>query len=142
MTSSILNGKKILAVDEEPDILTILEEKIINCCPNCLVYKATTYEATIKKIHSEFYDLVILDIMNACGFDLLEAASNKGLNTAVLTTQSLNSDILKHAFNSGALAYLPREKIGDIAIFLENDLGYIFLPKWKNFTEKLYKISL
>jgi hypothetical protein len=31
---SILDGKKILAVDDEPDVLTVLEEEIIKACPN------------------------------------------------------------------------------------------------------------
>lgn len=29
MAESILNGKKILAVDDEPDVLTVLEEEIL-----------------------------------------------------------------------------------------------------------------
>ncbi len=32
MSESILNGKKILAVDDEPDVLTVLEEEIMDAC--------------------------------------------------------------------------------------------------------------
>ena len=35
MKASILSGKKILAVDDEPDVLTVLEEEIMGACPGC-----------------------------------------------------------------------------------------------------------
>ena len=44
MAESILNGKSILAVDDEPDILAVLEEEILSACPRCTFDKATTYE--------------------------------------------------------------------------------------------------
>jgi hypothetical protein len=42
MKESILNGKRILAVDDEPDVLTILEEEILGAAQNCYFDKATT----------------------------------------------------------------------------------------------------
>ena len=44
MTTSVLNGKRILAVDDEPDVLAVLEQEIKDSCPSCQVEKATTYE--------------------------------------------------------------------------------------------------
>jgi len=35
MAGSILNGKRILAVDDEPDVLEVLEEEILDACPDC-----------------------------------------------------------------------------------------------------------
>jgi hypothetical protein len=35
MKATILSGKKILAVDDEPDVLTVLEEEITGACPEC-----------------------------------------------------------------------------------------------------------
>ena len=63
MSESILSGKKILAVDDEPDVLVLLEEEIMESCPNCLLDKATTYESAVKLLESKHYDVVILDIM-------------------------------------------------------------------------------
>ena len=40
MTESILNGKRILAVDDEPDVLTVLQEEIMDACPTCVFDKA------------------------------------------------------------------------------------------------------
>ena len=44
MAGSILNGKRILAVDDEPDVLEVLQEEILEACPDCKFDKATTYE--------------------------------------------------------------------------------------------------
>jgi hypothetical protein len=41
MAESILNGKSILAVDDEPDVLVILEEEILAAAPKCKFEKAT-----------------------------------------------------------------------------------------------------
>ncbi len=60
MKESILNGKRILAVDDEPDVLTVLEEEIGEACPNCKMDKATSYEEAMKKIESQDYDVVIV----------------------------------------------------------------------------------
>jgi len=32
MTASVLDGKRILAVDDEPDVLTVLEREIKDAC--------------------------------------------------------------------------------------------------------------
>ena len=71
MTASVLNGKRILAVDDEPEVLTVLEQEIKDSYPNCQVDKATTYEKGAELINANTYDLVILDIMGVRGFDLL-----------------------------------------------------------------------
>ncbi len=71
MEESILNGKSILAVDDEPDILAVLEEEVRGTCPNCTFEKASTFEEASQKLTSNSYDLVILDIMGVRGFDLL-----------------------------------------------------------------------
>ena len=79
MNESILNGKKILAVDDEPDVLKVLEEEIMNACPNCLFETATTFESAKKLLETKSYDAVILDIMGVKGFDLLDIAVKKDL---------------------------------------------------------------
>ena len=43
MVESILDGKKILAVDDEPDVLEVLEEEILCSCTSCQLDKATSY---------------------------------------------------------------------------------------------------
>jgi DNA-binding response OmpR family regulator len=58
MKESILNGKIILAVDDEPDVLTVLEEEILEAAPKCKYEKATTYEVAADKLRSNTYDVI------------------------------------------------------------------------------------
>ena len=122
MSESILNGKSILAVDDEPDILALLEEEILAYAPNCKVQKATTYQEATKKIESQNYDAVILDIMGVRGFDLLDQAVKKNLRVAMLTAHSLNPESLKRSIEMGACAYLPKGKLEEVIPFLEDIL--------------------
>jgi len=122
MAESILNGKVILAVDDEPDILAVLEEEILAYAPNCKIEKALTYQEATKKLESQNYDAVILDIMGVRGFDLLDQATKKNFRVAMLTAHSINPESLKRSIEMGACAYLPKEKMEEIVPFLEDIL--------------------
>ncbi|MBI5585925.1 MAG: response regulator [Deltaproteobacteria bacterium] len=124
MKDSILNGKKILAVDDEPDVLDILEEEIGSACEGCRIYKATTYEQAVELLNQKAFDLVILDIMGVRGFELLEEALKQDLPVAMLTAHALSPEALKKSIEMGARAYLPKEKLGDVVPFLEDILKY------------------
>jgi CheY-like chemotaxis protein len=81
MKESILSNKRILAVDDEPDVLMVVEEEILDVCPNCQLDKATTFEEAAQLLASWTYDLVILDIMGVRGFELLEDAVTRNLSS-------------------------------------------------------------
>jgi DNA-binding NtrC family response regulator len=138
MSESILNGKKILAVDDEPDVLSVLEEEIMDACPNCKFDKATTHEAAVKLLESQTYDVVILDIMGVKGFDLLDMAVKKNLKVAMLTAHALSPEALKRSYDMKARAYLPKEKLGEVVPFLEDMLKHDFESGWKHLFEKLH----
>jgi len=138
MAGSVLDGKKILAVDDEPDVLASLSEEIMEACPNCTFDQATTYEDAVKKLDTSHYDVVILDIMGVRGFDVLENAIKKRLKVAMLTAQALSSATLKRSHEMGARAYIPKEKLGEIVPFLEDVLTYEFETGWKKLFEKLH----
>jgi DNA-binding response OmpR family regulator len=122
MKESILNGKRILAVDDEPDVLEVLEGEILDSCPNCKVEKATSYETAADLLKSQTYDVVILDIMGVRGFELLELAVSRNFRVAMLTAYSLNPESLKRSLEMGARVFLPKEKLGEIIPFLEDVL--------------------
>jgi len=122
MTESILDGKRILAVDDEPDVLAVLEEEILAAAPKCKFEKAASYQEAIKKLESQNYDVVVLDIMGVRGFDLLEQAVKRNFQVAMLTAHSLNPESLKRSIEMNARAYLPKEKLGEIVPFLEDIL--------------------
>jgi len=152
MAESILNTKRVLAVDDEPDVLDVLEDEIISYAPNCVVEKATSYQQAAKKIESQSYDVVVLDIMGVRGFELLEQAVKRNLPTAMLTAHSLNPESLRRSIEMGARSYLPKEKLGEIVPFLEdileeadgltgwaglmNKLEGYFVNRWGEFWKK------
>jgi CheY-like chemotaxis protein len=137
VAKSILDGKLILAADDEPDVLTVLEEEIKEAYPNCVFDKTTTYKEAVERMASWTYDLVILDIMGVRGFDLLKNAVIRGFPVVMLTAHALNPEALRQSIELGARAYLPKEKIGEIVPFLEDVLRYENLPGWGRLLQNL-----
>jgi len=132
-----LDGKRILTVDDEPDVLQMLEDEILAACPNCRIDKATSYGEAMDMMLLWTYDVVVLDIMGVRGFDLLRLAVTRKFPVAMLTAHALSLEALKRSFDSKARAYLPREKLGEIVPFLEDVLSHDYLPAWKQLLEKL-----
>lgn len=137
MKESILNHKLILAVDDEPDVLTLLEEEIKEAAPQCRFDKATTYQEAVERMMTLTYDLVILDIMGVRGFDLLDLAVSRHFPVVMLTAHALNTESLRKSIEKGARAYLPKEKLGEVVPFLEDVLKYEYLPGWSRLLDKL-----
>lgn len=135
MTQSYLNGKRILAVDDETDIL----ETIIDILDMARVDTATDYETGSKKIHKGGYELAILDIMGVDGLSLLEEATEKNIPAVMLTAHAVNPDALMASIRKGAISYLPKEKLNELDTLLEellaaHDRGE---PPWKLLFDKL-----
>jgi DNA-binding response OmpR family regulator len=137
MIESILNHKQLLIVDDEPDVLAILEEEIIQSSPDSKIDKASNYENAAEFLKSKNYDLVILDIMGVRGFDLLEIAVTCKFRVAMLTAHALSPEALKKAHDMGARAYLPKDKLGELTPFLENIMRTDYKSGWKLLMEKL-----
>jgi DNA-binding response OmpR family regulator len=137
MNALLLTDQRILIVDDEPDVLTIIKAEIGEACPDCQLETATTYQEALDKIVSWTYDLVILDIMGVRGFDLLNLAVKRNFPVAMLTAHALSPEALKRSIDLGARAYLPKEKLGELVPFLEDVLRYDALPGWKRLFEKL-----
>jgi DNA-binding response OmpR family regulator len=137
MTESILNHKKLLIVDDEPDVLALVEGEITESCPNSTIDKATSYEEASGLLKSKEYDLVLLDIMGVRGFDLLETAVARGFKVAMLTAHALSSDALKKSHDMGASAYLPKDKLGKLVPFLENVLTDEYKTGWERLLDSL-----
>jgi DNA-binding response OmpR family regulator len=137
MKQSILSGKRILAVDDEPDVLTVIEEEVCHEVPDVVIEKAGTFDEAAGLLRSKEYDLVILDIMGVGGFDLLEIAVSRGFKAAMLTAHALSAEALKKSRDLGARAYLPKDKLGELVPFLEDVLEYEPATGWKRLLEKL-----
>ncbi len=137
MTASILDGKRILAVDDEPDVLAVLEQEIKDTSKSCQVDKATTYEKGAELINANTYDIVILDIMGVRGFDLLDLAVKRGFKVGMLTAHALTPEALKKSHDMGARTYLPKDKLGEIVPYLEDILTQEYKTGWQRALEKL-----
>lgn len=136
MAESPLNNKRILAVDDEPDILESLEEQFEDV-EGLTFDKATEYQKAYHLLRSWSYDLVILDIMGVRGFDLLNASVHLGFPTVMLTAHALSVEALKKSIEMGARAYIPKEKLGEILPFLEDVLTLAHQPGWQSLFERL-----
>jgi CheY-like chemotaxis protein len=133
--NSYLAGKHILAVDDERDILDIIEESLTDS----LVDFAMDYEAACEKMTNNRYDLVILDIMGVNGLGLLEKAVARNFPAVMLTAHAVNPETLLTCIRKGAIAYLPKEKLSELAELLTallsaHDRGE---PSWKLLFERL-----
>jgi DNA-binding NtrC family response regulator len=126
-----LDGKKILIVDDEPDVLETLEELLSMCD----VSKASSFEEAKKLLDFEYFDLAILDIMGVDGFELLEIARERDVIAVMLTAHALSPENIVKSYKEGAASYLPKEEMANIATFLEEileakDEGKHFWWRW------------
>jgi DNA-binding NtrC family response regulator len=115
---AILKGKRVLIVDDEPDVLETLEE-LLN---QCLIDKAPSFETGVKFLNKNTYDLAIFDIMGVKGYDLLRAATEKGIPAIMLTAHALSPDNLIKSIMEGAHSYVPKDKLLEIATFAKDIL--------------------
>lgn len=113
-----LKGKRILVVDDEPDILETLTELL----GECIVDTASNFEAAGELLENNTYDAAILDIMGVEGYRLLEDTARKGIPALMLTARALSPDHLVESITKGAHAYIPKDKIAEIEVFLKDIL--------------------
>jgi DNA-binding response OmpR family regulator len=109
-----LAGKRILIVDDEPDIIDTLAEML----DMCLIDSAPDFDTAKKFLDKNRYDAAILDIMGVRGYDLLEITSQRGIPSLMLTAHALSPDNLVKSIKGGAQAYVPKDKISEIATFV------------------------
>ncbi len=111
---SLLQGKRILIVDDEPDVLDVLEEML----DMCEVSKASTFEEARELLKNNKFDMAILDIMGVDGYKLLNIAKQKNITVVMLTAHALSPDNLVKSIKEGADSYLPKEEMTSINTFL------------------------
>lgn len=132
-SESPLKGKSILVVDDEPDVLETVEEEL----DMCLVDKAKDYETAIQYLTGYTYDIVVLDIMGVNGFDLLQNAVDRGFPAVMLTAHALTPEALKKSIKLGAVSFLPKDKIPELRMFLEDVVLGAGKPVWEKLFDRL-----
>lgn len=114
-SQSYLTGARILAVDDEEDILDTIEDLLADSH----IDRAMDYASACQMLQEKNFDLVILDIMGVDGMALLEEAVNRGHPTVMLTAHAMSPDMLHSSMAKGALSYLPKEELIRLEELLE-----------------------
>ena len=131
MKTKLLEGKRVLIVDDEPDVLETLTQLLSMCD----VKKASTFEGAKELLEKEEFDIAVLDIMGVDGYKLLEISRKRNLIAVMLTAHALSPANIVRSFKGGAASYLPKDEMANIADFLEEVLeakekGKHFWWKW------------
>jgi DNA-binding NtrC family response regulator len=113
-----LEGKRILVVDDEPDILVTIEGLL----DECEIDTASNFQTAKALLEKKTFNAAVLDIMGVRGYDILEMTTSKNIPTLMLTAHALDPENLVKSIKKGALAYIPKERISEIELFLEDIL--------------------
>lgn len=114
----MLKGKRILIVDDEPDVLELLTELL----DMCKVDPASSFEEAKNFLENNYYHVAVLDIMGVQGYELLEIANKREIPALMLTAHAISEEHLKKSIQKGASFYAPKDEINKIATFLADVL--------------------
>lgn len=117
--NDLLQGKKILLVDDEADVLDTLEELLADYD----TVRAATFEDARNLLETEAFDVAILDIMGVNGFELLAISARKGVISVMLTARAIDPHSIKRSITGGADYYLPKEEMSRIEDHLREVLA-------------------
>lgn len=106
----MLDGKTILVVDDEPDVL----ETIVEVLDSCVVETAGHFDKALRLIRTKCYDMVLLDVMGVKGLHLLEASVERNFPTVMLTAPAMTPEYIMNSMEKGAISYIPKEELADL----------------------------
>jgi len=129
----MLKGKRVLIVDDEPDVLETLTELL----DMCKVDRASSFEEAKELLENNYYHIAVLDIMGVEGYELLEIANKREIPALMLTAHAISEEHLKKSIQKGASFYAPKDEINKIATFLADVLEA--KEKQKNVWAKWYE---
>ena len=96
--NSLLEGKKVLVVDDEPDVLETLKELL----PMCHVEGAGSFKKAKELLETQHFDMAILDILGVDGYRLLKVANSRNVIAVMFTAHALSPvtcAVLNHLFD-------------------------------------------
>ncbi len=114
MSKITLENKRVLIVDDEPDVLSFLEELL----SMCRISRAQSFKQANDLLNEHEFDIAILDIMGVSGYELLDIASQKDIICVMLTARAFTPEDIKKSYHGGACSYIPKEEITQIEDFL------------------------
>ncbi|MEW6667102.1 MAG: response regulator [Thermodesulfobacteriota bacterium] len=143
MAKDYLAGKRVLVVDDEPDVVETVKQLLTMC----QVTGVTSFSEGGELLEGESFDLVILDIMGVDGYALLEIANRRGVIAVMLTAHALSPENIVKSFKGGAASYLPKDELANLAVFLNEILEdkakgkhfwFRWLERWAEFYDKKF----
>jgi len=115
---NLIAGKRVLVVDDEPDVLETLAELL----PRCEVVTAAGFEEARDLLETQDFDLAVLDIMGVEGYRLLDIAVEKKVIAVMLTAGALSPEDTVKSFKAGAAYFVPKDEMVSIESFLNDVL--------------------
>ena len=115
--NDLLTGKKVLIVDDEPDVLETLSELL----EMCDITEASSFEEAKGLLETQRFELAVLDIMGVSGYEILKIATEKNITAVMLTAYALTPEDVAKSHKGGAAYYIPKEEMVNITTFL-NDI--------------------
>ncbi len=116
-TDNLLEGKRVLIVDDESDVLETLEDLL----SMCEITAATNFKEAKAMLEQKPFDIAILDIMGVDGYKLLEIANEKNVIGVMLTAHAVSPESVVRSYREGAGSFVPKEEMVNITTFL-NDI--------------------
>lgn len=134
-TPDILEGKRVLIVDDEVDVLDVLTHLL----DMCQVDRASTFEEAKDLLEKTPYDIAVLDIMGVRGYDLLKVADRRNIPAVMLTAHALTKADIIRSIQEGAAFFAPKDRIAEVASFLASVLEarQINANSWARWFESL-----
>jgi len=111
---NLLESKRVLIVDDEPDVL----ETLVDLLPMCNVVKASTFDEAKNLLETQYFDMAILDIMGVQGYELLKISNEKRVIGVMLTANAMTPDNVVKSYEEGAASFVPKEEMANITTFL------------------------
>lgn len=116
--SSSLEDKRVLIVDDEPDVLETLEELL----SMCEIVAASSFDEAQELLETHGFDMAVLDIMGVNGYKLLDIANEKKILAVMLTAHALTPEDTVKSYKRGAAFFVPKEEMANMATFLSDVL--------------------
>jgi len=116
--TTILEDKRVLIVDDEPDVLETLEELL----SMCELFTASSFDEASALLKSARFDIAILDIMGVDGYRLLDMANEKKILAVMLTAHALTPEDTVKSYKRGAAFFVPKEEMANMTTFLSDVL--------------------
>jgi len=142
-TTDRIAGLRILAVDDETDILDTIVDVLDGATVDC----ASSYDEAIELLSPdasggparERYDVAVLGIMGVDGMNLLTETVEQGIPTVMLTANAMNPETLKASIETGALSYLPKEELANLGEHISDVLDAVAAGEstWKRVFTRL-----